>query len=209
VIKRVYKSYVFVITNQLIHNSKVYKFGESEIVMEKISTKLSTILGILTFILIFLLGFFSANFIEAVADYTDFKTEIPFLNDFILNSSGNENVSAPSDSVSEDDVKVYEDRVVIYIDDASLSRYAPTGSMIPVLDENSNGIRIKINSADEINIGDIISFYSGEDLIIHRVIEKGTDEKGVYFITKGDNNPVSDGKMRIEDIEYKTVGMIW
>jgi len=171
--------------------------------------KLSTLLGILIFCIIFLLGFFSANFIGTVADYTDLKTEIPFLDNFILNSSWNENVSAPSDSVLEDNIEIYEDRVVIYIDNASLSRYAPTGSMIPVLDEDSNGIRIKVSSADEVNVGDIISFYSGEDLIIHRVIEKGIDEKGVYFVTKGDNNPVSDGKIRIEDIEYKTVGMIW
>jgi len=169
--------------------------------------KLSTLLGILSFCLIFLLGFFSANFIGSLAEYANFKTEIPFLNNFLLNFSGN--TSAPSDFVSENQIEIYQDKIVINVDDASISRYAPTGSMVPVLNENSNGIRIKVSSPDEINVGDIISFYSGEDLIIHRVIEKGVDEKGIYFITKGDSNPVSDGKIRFEDIEYKTIGVIW
>ena len=41
------------------------------------------------------------------------------------------------------------------------------------------------------------------------VIEKGIDEDGIYFITKGDNNSITDGKIRFEDIEYITVGVIW
>lgn len=54
-----------------------------------------------------------------------------------------------------------------------------------------------------------ISFKKDGDLIVHRVIEKGVDDMGVYFITKGDSNNVSDGKVRFEDIEYKTIGVIW
>jgi hypothetical protein len=46
-------------------------------------------------------------------------------------------------------------------------------------------------------------------LIIHRVVEKGVDFDGIYFIAKGDNNVVSDGKIRFEDIKYKTIGVIW
>ena len=43
-IERVYKSYVLVITNQLIHNSKVYKFGESGILIMARERKLEGML---------------------------------------------------------------------------------------------------------------------------------------------------------------------
>lgn len=115
----------------------------------------------------------------------------------------------PSDSIEDSRIMVFDDRVVIYIDDASLSHYAPTGSMEPVLDENSNGIRVRVNSVDEIEVGDIISFKKDRISIVHRVVDKGVDGKGVYFVTKGDNNEFSDGKIRFEDVEYKTVGVIW
>ena len=82
--------------------------------------------------------------------------------------------------------------------------------MKPLLDEGSNGIRIVPSSEDEINIGDIITFKQNIDennyLIVHRVIEKGEDLQGTYFITKGDNNSLNDGKVRFSEIKYlKTV----
>ncbi len=120
-----------------------------------------------------------------------------------------ENPSAPFDFINEEQIKIYNDRIVIFIDGASISRYAPTGSMKPVLDKGSNGIRIVPKSEKEIHIGDIITFRKDNYLIVHRVIDKGTDSEGVYFITKGDNNDISDGKIRFKDVEYITVGMIW
>ncbi len=46
-------------------------------------------------------------------------------------------------------------------------------------------------------------------LIIHRVVEIGEDEQGTYFITKGDNNFFSDGKVRFGQIKYVTIGVIY
>ncbi len=46
-------------------------------------------------------------------------------------------------------------------------------------------------------------------LIVHRVVDKGVDSDGVYFITKGDNNNYSDGKVRFEEIEYITIGILY
>jgi len=153
---------------------------------------------------IFLLGFLSANFIGF---YLVYGLEIPFsFNNFSL---FNDNDSAPFDFVDESQIKVYDDKIVIDIKDASLSRYAPTGSMLPLLDENSNGIRIKPESEDDIHVGDIITFEQGDYLIVHRVIEKGIDENGIYFITKGDNTNISDGKIRFSEIKYITIGIIW
>ena len=81
--------------------------------------------------------------------------------------------------------------------------------MKPTLDEHSNGIRIVPKSENEIHIGDIITFEEDGDLIVHRVIDIGEDSNGKYFITKGDNNPVADGKIRFKDIKYITIGVIW
>lgn len=154
--------------------------------------------------MIFLLGFLSANLIGF---YFVYGTETPLLKDFgILATSNNQ---APFDFVHENQIQIYSDKVVINIPNASMSRYAATGSMKPVLDENSNGIRIVPSSEDDIHVGDIISYQMNGNLIVHRVIEKGTDENGTYFIPKGDNNPVDDGKVRFKDIKYVTIAVIW
>ncbi len=160
--------------------------------------------------IIFLIGFLSANLIGL---YFIYGFEIPLsLNNFSLNNLGfnfNDNNSAPFDFVDESQIKVYDDKIVINVDGASVSRYAPTGSMKPVLDAGSNGIRIKPSSENDIHVGDIITFEQRSYLIVHRVIEIGTDEKGIYFITKGDNSGIADGKIRFKDIKYITIGIIW
>ncbi len=119
-------------------------------------------------------------------------------------------IQAPHDTIKDSSIEVYPDRVIIHIENASLSAYAPTGSMVPVFNEGANGIRVVPSSADEISVGDIVS-YSGknDELIIHRVIEKGSDEQGIYFIVKGDNNAEPDGKIRFSDIRYKTVAILY
>ena len=81
--------------------------------------------------------------------------------------------------------------------------------MKPVFDEKANGIRIKPKASEEINEGDIVSFRKEQGLIVHRVIKKGIDDEGTFFITKGDNSEVDDGKIRFEDIEYITIGILW
>jgi len=153
--------------------------------------------------IVFVLGFLSCICFTFGLSYIGFERPLSFN---ILNLN---EVQAPSDWVKSEQIEVYEDRIVINVEHASLSRYADTGSMKPVLDFNSNGIRIKPESEQDINVGDIVSFNYQGSLIVHRVVAKGTDEEGVYFITKGDNNSVSDGKIRFEDIEYVTVGLIW
>ena len=154
--------------------------------------------------IIFLIGFLSANL---VSFYVVYGLESPFS---FNNFSFNDNNSAPFDFVEENQIKIYNDKIVIDIKDASLSRYAATGSMKPVLDVFSNGIRIVPNNEDEINIGDIVTYKDSGQLIVHRVVEKARDEQGVYFVMQGDNNNVSDaGKVRFNDIKYVTIGVLW
>jgi len=152
---------------------------------------------ILTYVIIFLVGFLSCMLLVFA------ETEMP------LGINFSSETEAPGDWVKERQIQIYENAVVIDIEGASLSRYAPTGSMIPVLDKDSNGIRIVPESEEDIDIGDIVTFEKDNQLIVHRVVEKGTDKEGTYFITKGDNNPVTDGKVRFKDIRYVTIGIIW
>jgi len=157
--------------------------------------------------IIFLIGFLSANILGL---YLIYGFEIPLsFNNLSLGFNINDNNSAPFDFIGESQINVYDDKIIINIDGASLSSYAPTGSMLPVLDKGSNGIRIVPKSEHDIHVGDIISFRQDKMLIVHRVIEIGSDKQGVYFITKGDNSPISDGKVRFENIEYITIGVIW
>jgi hypothetical protein len=151
-------------------------------------------------LMIFLIGFLSAAFASAYFD-------LSFENPVSLNRTGNN--SSPSDFIEDDDILVYPDRIVILVSGASISKYAPTGSMLPLLDQGSNGIRIRPTTEENINVGDLITYKKDGKLIIHRVIEKGVDDLGIYFIPKGDNNNVSDGKIRFSDIEFVTVGLIY
>jgi hypothetical protein len=154
--------------------------------------------------LVFMLGFFSCAFI-----FISFSSglEVPFNTG--LSVFDGDGTNAPSDWVREGDIIILEDKVILKIDGATLSSYVDSGSMVPVLDKGANGIRIVPKSEEEIEVGDIVSFRMGALLVVHRVIEKGIDEEGTYFIMKGDANSVSDGKIRFDDIEYVTIGVIY
>lgn len=160
---------------------------------------------VLKILFLFLLGFFCSNLINF---YIQYGYENPFSKNIgILSIYPTKAV--PNDYIKDNDLEIYSDKIIIKIKNASIGKYAATGSMEPVLNEYSNGIRIVPSSENEINVGDIITFQDDNILVIHRVIEKGSDDYGEYFITKGDNNPVSDGKIRFKDIKYKTIGILY
>jgi hypothetical protein len=149
------------------------------------------------------IGFFTACLFNALPSNIEHPSSL-FTSMFTSNQP-----HAPSDFIKEDNILVYKDKIVIDVDNASLSKYASTGSMLPVFDTGANGIRVKVNSPDEIKLGDIISYERNGGLIVHRVIEIGTDSQGLYFVTKGDNNAISDGKVRFSEIKYITIGIIY
>lgn len=156
--------------------------------------------NVILFFAIFAIGFFVAL---ALNSYFSNSLEHPF------SYSISSDVKSPSDSIKENQILIYNDKIVVNIEDASLSAYAPTGSMLPVLDEGANGIIVTPKSEDEISVGDIVTYKKDSMLIVHRVAEKGTDNEGVYFITQGDNNNYADGKIRFSDIKYKTIGILY
>lgn len=158
---------------------------------------------LLIYSLIFLIGFLSCVLINFV--FAEIEKPL-IIGGLSLISAG---IEAPGDWIKESQIHVYDNAIAIDIDGASLARYAPTGSMKPVLDKDSTGIRIAPKSEEQIKIGDIITFEQDGQLIVHRVIEVGQDSEGTYFITKGDNNNVTDGKVRFKDIRYVTIGILW
>ena len=119
------------------------------------------------------------------------------------------NDAMPTSRISNNNITVFKDKIVIRVTNATISNYDDSGSMKPTLWDGSRGINIVPNSEEDIKIGDIISYKFGNILVAHRVIKRGSDNQGVYFITQGDNNIMNDGKIRFNDIKYVTVGIIW
>jgi hypothetical protein len=121
-------------------------------------------------------------------------------------------LSSPSDHIPEENIHVFSDRIVIDVEDASWAKFTDTNSMDPFIDAGANSIEIKPESADDVDVGDVISFRTefADGLIIHRIVEIGEDGEGAYFITQGDNAPGADpGKRRFEDIEGVVVGVVY
>lgn len=163
--------------------------------MEK-NTYLAILIG-LEAMLIFSLGFISFMLVNNNS-----------LVEFPLSINSYEKAS-PSNYIEEKNILVYKDRIVIMVNNPSISNYADTNSMLPVLDAGANGIRIVPQSESEIMIGDIVSFEFEDKIVVHRVISIGEDSKGTYYITKGDNNPSADEKIRFKDIKAKTIAIIY
>ena len=116
--------------------------------------------------------------------------------------------STPSDRISEENIFLYDNEIILKIPNATISNYADTGSMKPIFDKGASGIRIVPKGSSDIEVGDIVSFRYSGNLVVHRVIKKGVDKDGVYFITKGDSSLTKE-KIRFEDVEYITIGILW
>jgi hypothetical protein len=171
-------------------------------------------------------AFFSGAFAQAMFTPVNASIGVPLVNETNSNTSpkqlpgstlvgmltegiSSERIS-PGDWVKESQIHVYNDRVVINIDDPEWAYFTDTNSMDPVIDATSHAIEIVPSSPSQVNIGDIASYKDGEDTIIHRVIGKGKDDKGEFFIFKGDNNPTKDpGKVRFEQIQRIVVAIIY
>lgn len=150
-------------------------------------------------VLIFVLGWFANTAYSLGFD----ENPISFTSDELI---------SPQDRISENDIHIFEDHIVIYVDNAIGARYTDTNSMDPVLDYGTNGIEIVPSSEESIHVGDIVTFrtFWSNGLIVHRVIMIGEDDQGWYCVTKGDNNIFTDpGKLRFKDIEYVLIGVLY
>ncbi|MBR9675446.1 hypothetical protein GOV05_00365 [Candidatus Woesearchaeota archaeon] len=141
---------------------------------------------------------------QATTDTTLTREEAPMQNVYSREKP------SPGDWVKESEIKVYDDRVVLEIENPQWARFTNTNSMDPLFDEDSNAIEIVPSNPEMISPGDIVSFNYKEDTIIHRVIKTGYDEQGWYMITKGDNNAQADPvKIRFVDVQRLVVAIIY
>ncbi len=117
---------------------------------------------------------------------------------------------SPNDWVREEQIKVYKDKVVLEIPNALWAGFTNTNSMDPFLDERSNAVEIKPSNPEAIKVGDVIAYDSPYGTLIHRVVEKGHDQQGIYYRVKGDNSTITDPmKVRFEQVEGVVVAVIY
>ena len=123
-----------------------------------------------------------------------------------------EEKQSPADRLQDSDINVFANSVRVDIKNAKWRTYIDSNSMDPLIDEGTTTIEIKPKNANEIKVGDIIAFNAeGYDYaFVHRVVEIGNDENGIYFVTKGDNYYKEDSdKVRFEDVEGIVVGVLY
>lgn len=176
--------------------------------------KLSRLLGIACiFALGLSIGLYTANARDAAVDSTSgdsiqFAGSLAAMNPF-------ETVQAkenPRDRIPEKAIAVYGDRVILDVQDVQWATFTDTHSMEPVLFKGANALEITPKSADDIKVGDIVSYKSvyADGNIIHRVVYKGTDEEGTYFVMKGDNLPSNDpGRVRFSQMQRVVVAVVY
>jgi len=157
----------------------------------------------LSLIVIYFVGLFSGSLISVLNSEGIVQ---PF------SFSGSIERASPGDWIKEDQVKIYNDRVTVILEDATWAKFTNTNSMDPLIDEYSNSIEITPKSESQLQIGDIISYKSKiySVTVIHRIIDIKEDEEGIYFVVKGDNNVIKDNeKVRFNQIEGVVVGVLY
>jgi len=162
---------------------------------------------------VFMLGFLTSNI------YADISTQTPAnLNAASVNTQSTlgdnrtDEVPSPSSWITDKQIGVYSKSVILDVQDPQWATFTDTHSMEPVISSRSYAIEVVPESADQINVGDIVSYNSkyADGTIIHRVIQKSSDADGIYFIVKGDNNPTQDpGKIRFDQIQRVVVAIIY
>ena len=154
------------------------------------------------YVSVFVLGFLSCALLFLSALY--FGSDVSFVTGNALFDA-----ATPQDRINNSHLQIFEDSISIRVSNATISHYAATGSMKPLIGEFAQGIRIVPAGPSEIFVGDIVTFRFEDSLIVHRVQEIGFDELGTYYITQGDSSFWEDEKVRFSDIEYITVGILW
>ncbi|MBU3940650.1 MAG: hypothetical protein KKH88_01850 [Nanoarchaeota archaeon] len=151
---------------------------------------------LITILCIFFLGFFSNTIIA------NSNIQIPF--DFNATEK-----PSPKDRISEDQILVLPDKIIINIAQASWAQYTDTNSMDPLLDEEANGLELTPENKEDLQVGDVIAYETNIGFIVHRIIDINEDEQGWYCITKGDNSSLADQKVRFEQIRFVLIGVIY
>ncbi len=149
-------------------------------------------------IIFFILGWFLNSTFETLKVHK----EKPFF--------GDEERYSPHDVIKEEDLQLDNDRLVINFPGLALAQYADTNSMDPLLDEHATGLEIIPESEEDIFVGDVIAYQSGDDLIVHRIVLISKDDFGWYAVVKGDNSETyNPERIRFEQVKYLLVGVLY
>ena len=95
----------------------------------------------------------------------------------------------------------------------SLPILCDSHSMSPLIDCDDRIYGRFVTKQTVLLIGDIVTIKKGRHgiLTVHRIVDAGTDEKGIWYITKGDDNVRNDffwlGKLRREDFQMVVTGI--
>ena len=172
----------------------------------------------LVFIIIFVFGWFCSsaysNVISTISilgpgDASLQVADNPGVNRNIFN---NKELYSPGDWISQGQIEMKSDKVVINIENPQWAVFTDTNSMDPVIDAGAHAIEVVPDSPDQIQVGDIVSYNSeyADGTIIHRVVKIDEDSEGWYFKAKGDNNAFGDpGKIRFSQVQRVLVAIIY
>jgi hypothetical protein len=121
-----------------------------------------------------------------------------------------QNTSALHRRVSLNDLDFGSDAVTLNMNDLIPGVIAPSGSMLPLLYQDTIVLEKAPPDTADIFLGDIIIFEAEGNRIIHRVIKIGWDDQGWFAVTRGDNNPKDDPyRVRFEQVRGVVVGIIY
>ncbi|HLD05772.1 MAG TPA: hypothetical protein VJG90_08695 [Candidatus Nanoarchaeia archaeon] len=119
-------------------------------------------------------------------------------------------VQGPHQRILDNQVEIQPDHVVLRIPNAQFAGFTATHSMDPVIDSDSNALEVIPQTEEDIHIGDIVSYEYRGSILIHRVVGKGTDSEGTYYIMKGDNvNTPDPAKVRFGQIQRVLVAILY
>ncbi len=170
---------------------------------------LKTVAITLTCICFLLVGWLANDFYRTI-EAPNIENPSLFTADSQKNNKNNP--LAPSDRLTDDKIRVYNDRIFLDLPDASWSVFTDTHSMDPILSPNANGLEVKPKNDEDIQVGDIVAYKSlyTTGIIVHRVINKQKDSQGIYYTIKGDNNLAADpGKIRFNQINGIVVAIVY
>ena len=158
---------------------------------------------LLIFVAIFILGALCTSI------YADLASSDPVITNPFSTSA--REIPSPGDRINQDNIHVYNDRVIIDINNPKWARFTNTNSMDPIIDEEAHAIEI-MPKEDSLKIGDIVAYkpkgYSGT--VIHRIVDIKEDQEGTYYILQGDNNPRPDGqKVRYSQVKGVVVAILY
>jgi len=168
----------------------------------------------LIFSLIFVTGLLAGMLFSTVLDSNKELGQVSSFSEVLPAVFATEPIpkESPANRVEQDKIFVYNDKVILEIQNAQWAQFTDTHSMEPTLNADSNAIELVPSSSAEIKVGDIVSYESeyAEGTFIHRVIEISSDENGWYAILKGDNNPYLDpGKIRFSQVRRVVIAIVY